>query len=154
MVASCRDPLVGVIDAAGPDVFIRLKLVEAITPATLAATVSVPIVAFAVYVDEVATPLALVISVSVLVPPLNVPLAPVAGAVKVTNAPLTGVPPMVTVATSGAAKGVFTAVLCVAPFVAAIASAGGLKLELLQFVKATNASRTRPRSLPLGVFNL
>jgi hypothetical protein len=147
MVASCRDPLVAVIDAAGPDVFVRLKLVVAIAPATLAVTASLPIVPFAVYVDEVATPLALVVSVSVLVPPANKPLAPVAGAVKVTNAPLTGVPPIVTVATSGAANAVFTAVLWVAPLVAAIDSAGGLKLELLQLVKATKARKIRPSRL-------
>jgi hypothetical protein len=48
IVASCRDPLVDVIDAAGPDVFVRLKLVVAITPATLAVTVSLPIAPFAV----------------------------------------------------------------------------------------------------------
>jgi hypothetical protein len=99
----------------------------------------------AVKVDEVATPLALVVSVSVLVPPANVPLAPVAGPVKTTNAPLTGDPPMLTVATKGAAKAVLRAALCGVPLVAAIASAGVLKFELLQFVKKTRASRIKPR---------
>jgi hypothetical protein len=65
----------------------------------------------AVKVDEVATPLALVVSVSVLVPPAKVPLAPVAGAVKTTKAPLTGDPDMVTVATRGVAKAVLSAAL-------------------------------------------
>jgi hypothetical protein len=65
----------------------------------------------AVNVDEVATPLALVVSVSVLVPPVKVPLAPVAGAVKTTNAPLIGDPPMVTVATKGVANAVLSAAL-------------------------------------------
>jgi hypothetical protein len=53
----------------------------------------------AVNTDDIATPLELVISVSVFNEVVaNVPLAPVAGAAKVTNAPLTGVLPMVTVA--------------------------------------------------------
>jgi hypothetical protein len=99
--ASCRDPLATEIDAAGPDVFVRRKLVVAVTPATEAVTVLAPITPLAVNGDDVTTPLELVVSVSVFVPFENVPLAPVAGAVKVTNAPLTGVPPIVTVATSG-----------------------------------------------------
>jgi hypothetical protein len=92
----------------------------------------------------------------VLVPPANVPLAPVAGAVKVTNASLTAAPPIVTVATSGAANAVFTAVLWVAPLVAAIDSAGGLKLELLQLVKPTKARKIRPSRLArdFGVIDL
>ena len=62
---------------------------------------------------------------------------------KTTNAPLTGVPPIVTVATSGAANAVFTGALWVAPLVAAIDSAGGLKLELLQLVRKTEANKTK-----------
>jgi hypothetical protein len=111
IVASCREPLVAVIDAAGPEVFARLKLAVAVVPATVAVTVSAPNVPLAVNVDEVATPLALVVSVSVLVPPVKVPLAPVAGAVKTTNAPLIGDPPMVTVATKGVANAVLSAAL-------------------------------------------
>ena len=68
IVASCRDPLVAVIDAAGPELLVRLKLAVAVAPATTAVTVSAPIVPFAVNIDEVATPLALVVSVSVAVP--------------------------------------------------------------------------------------
>jgi hypothetical protein len=74
---------------------------------------------------EVAAPLALVVSVSVAVPFANVPLAPVAGAVKVTVTPLVGVPFVVTVATNGAANAVLTVALCVAPPVAEIDSTGG-----------------------------
>jgi hypothetical protein len=99
--ATCSDPLVAAMDAAGPDVFVRRKLTDAVTPATEATTVSAPIIPLAVNGDDVTTPLELVVSVSVLVPFENIPLAPVAGAVKVTNAPLTGVLPIVTVATSG-----------------------------------------------------
>src|ERR1035438_9454910 len=140
---SCRDPLVAVIDAAGPDVFVRLKLVVAVTPATPAITISAPSAPFAVNNDELATPLALVVSVSVFVEfEANVPLAPVAGAVKTTNAPLTGDPPIVTVATNGAPNDVLTAARCGVPLVAAINSAGGLKFELLQLVKKTKDGNT------------
>src|SRR5208283_5880199 len=59
-LALCRDPLVAVIDAAGPDEFVRLKLVVAVTPATEAVTVSAPSVPLAVNIVEVTTPLALV----------------------------------------------------------------------------------------------
>jgi hypothetical protein len=100
----------------------------------------------AVYVVEVTTPLASVVSVSVLVPPANVPLAPVGGAVKVTNAPLTGDPPIITVATSGAANAVLTAVLCGVPLVGAIVSAGGLKFELLQLDRKAKAKKINPRT--------
>jgi hypothetical protein len=51
--------------------------------------------------EEVATPLELVISVSVAAPlVVKTPLAPVAGAVKVTDTLAAGVPPEVTVAES------------------------------------------------------
>ncbi len=70
---------------------------------------------------EVAWPFAPVTSVSVaaggVVP--NVPLAPEAGAVKVTETPLTGTPPFVTVATNGLANAVLTVALCPPPLVAA-----------------------------------
>jgi len=71
-----------------------------------------PAVAFAVNVVEVATPFAFVVSVSVLVPLANVPLAPVAEAVKITAAPLIGFWPLTTVAARGAANAVPTAALC------------------------------------------
>ncbi len=74
--------------------------------------------------DEVTTPLALVVSVSVFVPFAKVPLAPVVGAVNTTATPLTGLLPLVTVATSGAPKVVAMVVLCVAPPVALMDGAG------------------------------
>jgi hypothetical protein len=138
---SWKDPLVAVIDAAGPEVFVKVKLVVAVTPATDAVTVTVPMTPLAVNVVDVALPLESVGSVSVAAPPLNVPLAPAAGAVNVTNAPLTGDPPMVTFAISGAAKAVLTIVLCGVPLVGAIVSAGGLKFELLQPVKEMKARK-------------
>jgi hypothetical protein len=57
-----------------------------------------------------------------LLPPANVPLAPEAGAVKVTTTPLVGDPPVVTVATRGAAKAVLTSALCGVPLVAVMVS--------------------------------
>jgi hypothetical protein len=72
-------------------------------------------------------PVASVVSVSVFDALVaNMPLAPVAGAVKVTNAPLTGNPPIITVATSGAENAVLSAALCGVPLVAAIVSVGVL----------------------------
>jgi len=89
-VALCPPPLVAVIDAGAPAVFVRLKLAAAATPETVAITVYDPAVVFAVNAGEAATPLELVVAVAVFVAPVNVPLAPVAGAANVTTAPLTG----------------------------------------------------------------
>jgi len=67
-------------------------------------------------------PFASVVSVSVAVPFAKVPLAPDAGAVNVTVTPLVGVPPVVTVATSGFVNAVLTVVLCPDPLVTTIAT--------------------------------
>ena len=68
-------------------------------------------------------------------------LAPDVGAVKVTVAPLTGLElPSRTVATSGAANAVFTAVLCGVPLVAEIEA--GFGLELLQLVSKPKVRQT------------
>jgi hypothetical protein len=64
----------------------------------------------------------LVVAIAVWLPPVNVPLAPDDGAVKVTTTPLVGDPPVVTVATRGAAKAVLTTALCGVPLVAAMVS--------------------------------
>ena len=70
-------------------------------------------------VDAVATPLVLVVAVVVVNPPLNVPLAPVAGAVNVTVTPLSRLlPASFTVAEKGVPKLVFTVALCEGPPVA------------------------------------
>ena len=75
----------------------------------------------AVKVDAVATPLPLVETVSVFVPdPANVPLAPEAGAVKVTETPAIGMPDSDTVASRAVANAVPIAVLCGVPAVALI----------------------------------
>jgi hypothetical protein len=96
---------------------------------------------------EVARPLASV--VAVFVPPANVPLAPFAGAVNVTVAPLTAAPSFVTFATSGAAKAVLTVVFCGVPLFAAMVSTGGggAECELLQPVQKTKARKIKARRL-------
>jgi hypothetical protein len=88
----------------------------------VAVTVYEPVVAFAVNDVEVAMPFAPVVSVSVLVPLANVPVAPEpeAGAVKVTLMPLVGDPPVVTVACSAVANAVLTVASCGLPAVALI----------------------------------
>jgi len=89
----------------------------------------VPGVVFAVNVGAVATPLESV--VAVFTPPVNVPLAPDDGAINVTVAPLVGVPPVVTVATNGAANATPTAALCPDPLVTAMDTTGDVLVPLL-----------------------
>jgi hypothetical protein len=91
-----------------------------------------------VNVDEVASPFASVVSVSVLVVLVaNVPDTPDAGAVKVTNAPLTGFPnSSVTLATSGSANAVPTSALCGVPLEAVIANGGPEVLDRLKVAAA------------------
>jgi hypothetical protein len=123
-VALCPPPLVAARFAAAPAVFVRLKLAGVVAPVAVAVTEYAPAAVFAVNTCEVATPLELVVSVSVApgVEVANVPLAPVAGAVKVTLTPLDGVPFSVTVAASGFANATPTAALCPPPLVAVIAT--------------------------------
>jgi len=102
---------------------------------------------------DVATPLELV--VAVFAPPAKLPVAPVVGAVNVTVTPLAGDPPLITVATSGAANAVPTVALCGVPLVAAMdttGGGGGGELELLQparkaRVEKTNADKIRATEL-------
>src|SRR5690242_9286164 len=120
--ALCPEPLVTTTLAAGPAVFVSEKFAE-VAPGTLATTLyGPPAVPFAVNVVDVATPLALLPAVFV---PVNVPLAPLGGAVNVTVAPLTGLfPASVTVATNGAANAVLIAALCPEPLVTTTLAAG------------------------------
>ena len=80
-----------------------------------------PVVPLAVNVGAIATPDAFVVAMAVRAPPVNVPLAPVLGAVNVTVTPLTGLPPAsFTVACSAVAKAVLITALCGVPAVAVI----------------------------------
>src|SRR6266850_7620394 len=79
---------------------------------------------FAVNGGSIARPLASVATVSVLNPLPNVPLGPLAGAVNVTDTPLTGLPfASLTVAAMAVPKPVFTAALCGVPALAVIVGA-------------------------------
>jgi hypothetical protein len=112
-VALWPDPLLTNTVAAAPGVFVNAKFAEA-APALATTLYGPPAVAFAVNVAEVATPLAFV--VAVFTPLANVPLAPLAGGVKATTTPLTGLLlASVTVATKGAPKAVLIVVLCPDP---------------------------------------
>ena len=68
----------------------------------------------AVKVGAVATPFAAVTTIAGL-PPAKVPLAPLPGGVKVTEAPATAVPDSLTIAWRLVANGVFTVALCGVP---------------------------------------
>jgi hypothetical protein len=128
----CAEPLVAVTEAAEAALFVRLNVAGVATPATVALTVYVPAVPFAVNTAEVATPFAFV--VAVLTPLANVPLAPVLGAVKVTVTPLTGLDELsFTVTANGAENAPLIATLCEAPLVAVMDAAGPAALVRLKF---------------------
>ena len=120
IAALCGVPPVAVMLAAAPARFVSAKLAGVPTPATDATTFyGPPAVALAVKVEEVATPLALVVAVVVAVPFAKVPLAPLPGAVNVTVTPLTGLFfPSFTVACSGAPNAVLMVALWGVPLVA------------------------------------
>ena len=82
------------------EVFVRAKLAVEPSPLTEATTLYEPVVPFAVKAGAVAMPAALVVAVAVG-DPLKLPLAPLAGAVKVTVTPAIGLlVPSVTFAAS------------------------------------------------------
>jgi len=68
------------------------------------------------------------------------PLAPEAGAVNVTVTPLTGDPPAITVAVSGVAKAVSSAVLCGVPPVA-------VTVSTIRFVRSKFAGVATPEAV-------
>ena len=121
--ALCGVPVTAVITAGAPVVLLRLKLAPSCAPGAEATTVYAPAVPSALKAAAVATPPASVVAVVLPAPvSANVPLAPVAGAVKVTTTPLAGDPFFVTVTTRGTAKAPSIAWLCGVPLVAVIAS--------------------------------
>ena len=129
ITALCGVPLVAAIPNGAPAKFVRMKLADDVAPETEAPTSAEPDIVFAVKIDEVATPLELVVSVSVDVPfDANVPLASDVGAENVTVAPLTGFEPCITVAERVLAYAVPTVALCGVPAVAVIVVAGRLEL--------------------------
>ena len=112
-------PTFAVIVAGAPARLVNEKFAE-VAPVALATTLyGPPAVAFAVNVVEVATPLVFVVAIVDAVPFANVPLAPLAGAVKVTVTPLTGLfRESLNVAWRGVANAVLMPALCGVPPVA------------------------------------
>lgn len=97
---------------------------------------------FAVNVDAVTTPLALVVAVTTvppLAPPAKVPLAPLAGAENVTVALFTGFPPLSFTVACKAANALLMTTLCVAPPVAVIVAAGPVRLVRLKLAETEPA---------------
>ena len=88
--------------------------------------------ALAVNVEAEARPLPLVVAVVVMVPFANVPLAPLAGAVKVTTTPLSGFPPLsLTSACKFVANAAVTVALWFDPALAVTEAGGPDKLVRL-----------------------
>lgn len=141
--ALCPLPLVAVRFAAAPVMLVKAKLAGVVAPGVVAVTEYAPAVALAVNAVDVAMPLEFVVSVSVSVVLLpKSPLAPEAGAVKVTATPLVGDPLVVTVAESGRAKAVLSAALCPPPLVGVMVTVGGGGVAV--FVKAKLAGVVAP----------
>ena len=126
MVALWPPPLVTLIDAGGPTVLVAVKVVLKL--ATKADTVyGPPDTLLAVNVGEVAKPAASESTVTRFVPPANVPLGPLLGAKKVTDALATGLlDASRTIATKGAKNTVLVRVLCPPPLTAAMDAAPGV----------------------------
>ena len=111
--------MIEMVVPTGPPWFVSEKFAVPVTPGAEAVTTYDPEIALAVNAADVAVPDEPV--TAVLFPPANVPLAPLAGAVKVTVTPLTPVPlPFSTVATSGAENVALIDALCPEPLVVAI----------------------------------
>jgi len=144
IVTLCPEPAVVVTLAAGPAKLVSEKLAEVDTPATVAVTVYVPAMLSAVNAGAKAIPSAFV--AAVVTPPAKLPLAPLAGAAKVTTTLFTGLPPTsFTVACSAVAKAVLIATLCGVPAVA-VTLAGGpawlVKAKLAGVVTPATAAIT------------
>ena len=126
---------------AVPATFVRLNVAGCVAPGVVAVTWNVPGVPFAVAVGAAAIPIALVVTV---VGPANVTLAPLAGALNVTDAFDTGFPKAsATLARSGAAYAVPTAAVCPLPSntVMLAAAAGAIWNESLTAESAPAVAR-------------
>jgi hypothetical protein len=111
-------------------VLVKAKLAD-VAPDVEAIILYAPSVVLAVNAEDVATPLAFVVSVSVAVPLANVPLAADVGAVKVTETPLAGNPLDVTVAES-VPNELPSGALAVYPLFAVIVMVGGTTAVLVK----------------------
>jgi hypothetical protein len=126
----------------GPARFVSEYAAFAETPVTEALTVYAPAVVFAVKAGALAMPLAFVFT-TIVVPPFvpsrNVPLAPLEGAVNVTVALFTGLPPLSFTVACKVAKAAPMVTLCVAPPVAVIVAAGPVRLVSEKLVETVPA---------------
>jgi len=95
-------------------------------------------------------------SVSDAVPFANVPLAPVVGAVKVTDTPFAGAPPVVAVTVSSAPNCVATVAVCGDPLVIMIATTEGLGLTLVTApqLKRTAIRQTEAKIVPQALYSM
>jgi len=89
----CGVPAEVMMVAGGALKFVKANAAAVATPLTVALTLYIPALAFAVNAGAVATPFALVLMLAVAPPPAKVPLGPEPGAVKVTVALGTAFPP-------------------------------------------------------------
>jgi hypothetical protein len=120
---------------------VREKFAGVATPVTVAVTMyGPPAIPSAVNAGATATPCAFVVAVVVLPPPVNVPLAPLDGAVNIMAIPLIGLPfASVTVTSKGIANAVLMAALCGAPDVV-VTEAG----VLVMFVESVALAVAEP----------
>src|SRR5215468_4119507 len=88
-VAAAKPPRLGMENgkAVTVTILVRLKLAGVATPAADAVTTKLPAMPLAVNVGAFASPLLLVGMLTVVTPPVKVPLAPMVGALKVTLNP-------------------------------------------------------------------
>ena len=137
----CELPPAMMIFEAGPGKLVNEKAALAVTPVTAAFTVYTPAVVFAVNTGEVATPLALVVTVAVAPVPgaANVPLATLEGAVNVTVALFTGLPPLSFTVACKTANAVLIVTLCGVPDVAVIEAAGPVRFVRLKLTETVPA---------------
>src|SRR5450755_1139340 len=114
-VALCGVPAVAAMAAGGPGLLVIANPGLVTRAAAFAVTVYFPATVLALYICEVATPLALVMAVF---PQAKLPLAPVVGELNVTSSPETGFFFVSgTAATERFVKVVLTTVLCGVPLV-------------------------------------
>src|SRR5947207_3268804 len=147
IVALCGVPLVAVMLAAAPAVFVSEKSAGVATPATLARSEERRVgTECSVQFADVASPMTLV--VAVFTPAANLPRAPLHAALLVTCTPAIGSPPpSFTVATSGAANAVLIVALCGVPLVAVMLAAAAAV-----FVSEKSAGVATPATLAVTVY--
>ena len=111
IVADCDEPAVAVTDAAAPGELVSKKFTVGRFVAVAVTVYCPPAVVFAVNAAD-ATPDAFVVTGIVVTLPVNLPDAPVPGAVNVTLTPDTGLFPASSTVTASGVNAVFTVAVC------------------------------------------